>query len=441
MNIIITMLEELKLNYSEQLFQDTIEEINNINGNEISKNLKQFSTAINGQRDQFYDEIALIFKDDFELNPILYLLVWEEILSSFNQNSLDYFFDSCKSLDFNSDFTDFINGLIELNKENYDLALLHFNRIENEIAYYFLGLCYFELENDENAIKQNELFLDYLTETVKQSKVNGLALDSFIIIYWNVYNDLAYSNILIHSYDKALAYFNQSLEVLSLEENYQIRSKIKYDNDINDFEVFINNYLIALEKKGNFKKAVNILEFVLSKLKSNNYYQKLKEEFIQKIENNKDSEAIIQRLFKPKKPFEISSFQSIKLLSKEKSLEDMIVEQIKYGINVFGKELEIYQDDFIYGRQYRIPYINGILDLLLIEKSTNQLYLVELKRNEAGIEVVDQIENYISALSSQLERDIKGIICLHKPNQALIDLVKSKENIDLFTYNFQFNQL
>ena len=48
MNKIITILEELKLNYSEQLFQDTIEEINNINGNEISKNLKQFSTAING---------------------------------------------------------------------------------------------------------------------------------------------------------------------------------------------------------------------------------------------------------------------------------------------------------------------------------------------------------------------------------------------------------
>lgn len=179
----------------------------------------------------------------------------------------------------------------------------------------------------------------------------------------------------------------------------------------------------------------------MDKYPSSVYFQKLKLEFFSKQENTKNTDDIIQRLFKPKKPFEISNFQSVKLLSKEKSLEDMIVEQIKYGIKVFGKELEIYQDDFIYGRQYRIPYINGILDLLLIEKTTNQLYLVELKRNVAGIEVVDQIENYISALSRQLDRDIKGIICLHKPNQALIDLVKSKENIDLFTYNFEFNQL
>lgn len=441
MKKLITMLEELKSNFSDQLFRDTLEELNNIQQNTITQNLVEIKKAINGQKDQFYDEIAYIFKEDFETNPILYLIAWEELLSSFDENTLDYFFESCKSIDYNSDFTDMINGLKELNQNNFDIAILHFNRIEHEIVHYFLGLCYFELENDENAIKQNEVFLNYLKNLISNIKKDTLPKETFNIVLWNLLNDLAYSHIVIYEHEKALAYFNQSLKIFSLEENYAIRSQIVDENGVNDFEIFLNNYLVALEKTGNFKKAVKVLEFILSKLKSNHYYQKLKEDFIQKIEKNKDSEDILQKLFKPKKPFEISQFHALKLLSKEKSLEDMIVEQIKYGINIFGKELEIYQDDFIYGRQYRIPEINGILDLLLIEKSTNQLYVVELKRNEAGVEVVQQIENYITALSTQLNRDIKGIICLHQPNQALINEVKTKDNIELFTYSFEFNQL
>ncbi|MGV0919912.1 endonuclease NucS domain-containing protein [Empedobacter falsenii] len=440
MNKIITMLEELKLNYSEQLFQDTIEEIEN--NYELSNNIEEFSVAVNGQKDQFYDELAYLFKDDFELNPILYLIIWEQIISCFDNQTLNYFYNSCKSIDLDTNFTDFINGLMEMSNDNYELALLHFNRIDQEIAYFFLGICYFKLENDENSIKQNQLFIEYLTDFIENDiDKSELELSVFDDIYWNLYNDIAYSYIMLYDYNEALKYFEKSINIYDLEINYQTRATITLDNGLDDFQVFVNNYLLALEKSRNYSEALKVINFVIKKYPTSSYYENLKKEFTTKIENNNNSDEIIKRLFKPKKPFEISSFQSIKLLSKEKSLEDMIVEQIKYGINVFGKELEIYQDDFIYGRQYRIPYINGILDLLLIEKSTNQLYLVELKRNKAGIEVVDQIENYISALSRQLERDIKGIICLHKPNQALIDLVKSKENIDLFTYNFQFNQL
>ena len=119
----------------------------------------------------------------------------------------------------------------------------------------------------------------------------------------------------------------------------------------------------------------------------------------------------------------------------------MIVEQIKYGFKVFGKQLEIYQDEEIFGRQYYIQSVNGILDLLLIDKSNDILYVVELKRNEAGIEVVEQIENYIRGLSSQLKREVKGIISLHKPDKNLVELIKTKPNIELYTYEFQFKNV
>ena len=113
----------------------------------------------------------------------------------------------------------------------------------------------------------------------------------------------------------------------------------------------------------------------------------------------------------------------------------------KYGFNVFGKKLEIYQDKEIFGRQYYIQNVNGILDLLLIDKSNDTLYVVELKRNEAGIEVVEQIESYIKGLTSQLKREVKGIISLHKPDKNLVELIKTKPNIELYTYEFQFKNV
>lgn len=78
---------------------------------------------------------------------------------------------------------------------------------------------------------------------------------------------------------------------------------------------------------------------------------------------------------------------------------------------------------------------------MLIDKSDNTLYIVELKRNEAGIEVVEQIEKYIIGLSEQLNRKIKGIICLHKSDEKLQNLVNTKSNIELYTYQFEFKQL
>jgi RecB family endonuclease NucS len=67
--------------------------------------------------------------------------------------------------------------------------------------------------------------------------------------------------------------------------------------------------------------------------------------------------------------------------------------------------------------------------------------MVELKRNEAGIEVVEQIEKYIDGLSKELNKNIKGIICLHKPDNLLKELVKTKENIELYTYGFEFKKI
>jgi hypothetical protein len=40
-----------------------------------------------------------------------------------------------------------------------------------------------------------------------------------------------------------------------------------------------------------------------------------------------------------------------------------------------------------------------------------------------------------------MNRNIKGIICLHQPDNLLSELVKSKENIELYTYGFEFKKI
>src|SRR5690606_9657522 len=163
-------------------------------------------------------------------------------------------------------------------------------------------------------------------------------------------------------------------------------------------------------------------------------YKNLKD----RLESKSLSEEVIQSIFKPKKPFGLESFQEVKLLSKEKALEDMIIEQIKYGYKVFGKELEVYQNEKMYGRQYRLYDINGILDLLLFEKNTKQLYVVELKRDSVGIEVIAQIGGYMDSLTKEFGQPVKGIICSHRASKELVQELGNHESIELYSYHFDF---
>jgi tetratricopeptide (TPR) repeat protein len=296
--------------------------------------------------------------------------------------------------------------------------------------------------NFENAIKQNLFFFENWNEYLKLSSNEGDDLTTTngnLIASWNIYNDLGYLYNRIFEYETAKSYYEKVLALTSLEDNFIIRFPIEHEG-INDFDVFISNYLFCLEKTRDYAKCVEVLGFVTSKLPNNIYYSKQKLRFEEKIKQIGLGEEIIKQASPRKTPFNIAKFSPTKILAREKALEEMIIEQIKYGFKVFGKALELYVSSSIYGRQFAIPGINGILDLLLIDKASDTLYVVELKRNEAGIEVVEQIERYMEGLAKHLKQKVKGIICLHKPDEQLKLMVRSKPDIELFTYHFDFKQ-
>ncbi len=438
------LLEELKENFTDELLKESVKCFTDeLIVEDLLSNENKSKEVLNGQSIEFYTEIAKEFVLDLEEFPQQYFLFWESILGFFHPKTLTLFLEISNTISNNSDASDYINGFIESDNGKPEIALFYFNRIDDFASCYFIGLCYLELENYENAIKNYILFLNHFVELrnkiLETSEIDLSESVHYTLTISYVYKDLGYLYNRISDFENAKLFYEKSLELVNLEINYE--SNYNPELEIDNFTIFVNNYLWTLEKTGNFKKCIEILDFVITKCPNDIFYKNQRLKFIEKTEKHSFANEIINNLFKVKKPFNINSFQETKLISKEKILEDMIVEQIKYGYNVFGKKLEIYQDNEIFGRQYYIQSVNGILDLLLIDKTNDILYVVELKRNEAGIEVVGQIENYIEGLTSQLKREVKGIISLHKPDKNLIELIKTKPNIELYTYEFQFKNV
>jgi len=252
-----------------------------------------------------------------------------------------------------------------------------------------------ELDNFENSIKNNLFFLDEFETRIQNMNTKIETGDlkenfDYLLVKYNVHNDLAYAYNRIGDYSKAYKQYEEVLKVFSLDELFSFNHEADPEQDF--FLIIINNMLLSAEKIGKYGKGLELLEFAIFKYPSNVYYQELKMKFTEKTSNISIADEIITQVFKPKRPFNIEKFEASKLIAKEKILEDMIIEQIKYGYKVFEKEFEVYQDERIFGRQYYISTVSGKLDLLLIEKGTNILYVVELKRNEAGEEVVEQVE-------------------------------------------------
>jgi tetratricopeptide (TPR) repeat protein len=440
------LLIKLKENYTEEKLKEVTECIEgemNISELFIHGNYQKAKQLLNGQNEEFYKSLAVKFVDDLNNYPDMYFLTWEPLLSCFNNVSKEIFFVYSLQEAVQTDATDFINGIVELEKGKPEIACFHFNRIDDYVAAYFLGMCYMELEGYENAIKNYQLFLNKFEETIQGTKnknINLQEVHDVIITKWNVYMDLGYCFNRLEEYDTAKTYYAMAFDIFGLEDCYEIYTKNNRE-DVDDFQILINNYLLSLEKTDNYTAAIEVLNFTISKYPLEAYFRNLRKRFEEKLSHHDFANQLITRLFKPRKPFNINKFEEVKLIAREKALEDMIVEQIKYGFKVFNRSLEIYQDDNIFGRQYYISSVNGILDLLLIDKVSQTLYVVELKRNEAGVEVVDQIERYMKGLSKELKKEVKGIICLHKPDEQLFELVKTKDNIELYTYHFEFNKL
>lgn len=98
------------------------------------------------------------------------------------------------------------------------------------------------------------------------------------------------------------------------------------------------------------------------------------------------------------------------------------------------------RDEQPYGRQFPIPGI-GFIDLLAEDIESNDLVVIELKRNEATREIIGQICDYVGWVRRNLakpEQQVIPIICLHKADERLKSAAEVA-GIEVFVYDLSFH--
>ena len=63
------------------------------------------------------------------------------------------------------------------------------------------------------------------------------------------------------------------MDLFSLDENYKINHSFKIDENLDEFIVFANNYLLSLEQTRNYSKCIEVVTFLIEKYPNDYFYK------------------------------------------------------------------------------------------------------------------------------------------------------------------------
>lgn len=121
----------------------------------------------------------------------------------------------------------------------------------------------------------------------------------------------------------------------------------------------------------------------------------------------------------------------------ETHLEEFIYENWR-NIN-WGSKLELYKTDEQDGRQF--PAGTWSIDFLALDKDTNDLVVIELKRGKTSDSTVGQLLRYISWIKENIaesNQNVRGIIIAKEVDEALKYAVKNLAHIEVKKYEVNF---
>ncbi len=355
-------------------------------------------------------------------------------------------------------------------KEEFSVAIDYLENLvylNNELwtPRFLLSEIYQQVENYQNALIQSKLALEMLDKHYEaEASVNEK--DSMIPLIWNyqidihvkisffyekqnkfkeavkhleflikrevelsnLYGHSAYLNNRIKNHKKAIEYANREIKISNLESAHWnkvegLRKLAKKKEALAAFKILKS---ISKKKKA-LANELNLINGIKAAIKS---YTK---------ENITLSKVLPDKI---KNKF-LKSKKATKNLEREDVLENLLFLRINSGTKTFGKELEIFENKYYFGKQLFAGKA-GILDLLVIEKRKNILWVVELKRNHDYNDAFEQTQRYMKWVKKNIAKKgqiVKGIICLFKPSDLLLNQVRESLDIELHTYEFDFKKL
>lgn len=402
------------------------------------------SAAIQSLPSAYLDLIATDIVNDLIDNPIFYVIQHLPLYDLMDSEQASYLNSKVLEIGGGTDAVTIYAALNLMEHGNHETALSYLNGLEGNIyAKYLKGLSYVQNEEPENAVRHFQNLLSELKKLEKSFLPNiDLLSDLSYTLFWldiqfnllGLFNHLSY-------YKKTVDTGETIINEMSLAIFKDLSDLKTTDANNSDYEYLCANYSYALNKVKGPRAAVKFLQDAQKYAKDSSAIASSLKEYSEKAKAHDDVDAILRPLRPVKRATSVTTFYKTSRFAREKQLEDMMIEHIKYGYEIFNRKLQLYEDEHFIGRQYRLKTGRHILDLLLIEEATDTLYVVELKRNQAGAAVYHQTRNYMDLLKNETNKKVKGIICLHEFQQDLQELVKQDPEIELFTYNFNFKKI
>ncbi len=125
------------------------------------------------------------------------------------------------------------------------------------------------------------------------------------------------------------------------------------------------------------------------------------------------------------------------LFYMEKQLEDFLIEN--WEKTELSKQYDlIIENGVLLSKQYKTNI--GNIDILVTEKKTNCLVVIELKKNQTSDDTVGQITRYMGWLKEHKAKQgvVKGIIIAARYDKRLDYALKMVPNIDVYLYEVDF---
>ena len=414
-----------------------------LNAGDVDADNDYMSAAVQTLPNEFLNIIARVIAQDLIDNPIFYVIQHLPFYELMDDEQAGYLNSKVIEIAWQTDAAAIYTALDLVESENYDTALLYLNGLEHNLyAMSLKGLCFIHTDEPENALRHFVQVKNTLEDAIKGlEQPEYLTTDANYLLFeldinlnlLGLYTQLKY-------YKKAISIGKSIEEQFALDVLADVVSVWKNKTDHTDYEFYCLNYAHAIAQLHGPQDAMKFMHRAMDYGNGSMPLAMANGEYMKRAASHDEADAILKPLRPVKRATSVTTFSKTSRFAREKQLEDMMIEHIKYGYEIFNRKLELYEDDHFIGRQYRLKTGRHILDLLLIEKSTDTLYIVELKRNYAGKEVYEQTRTYVESLRKETNKKVKGIICLHEFNQELVELVKEDQDMELFTYNFNFNK-
>ena len=395
-------------------------------------------TLINDQHEDFYGALARELVADLNKDAIRYFLDWQPLLSLFDRRSIQLLYAAGVQRAGTTEAGYCLQGLQALDNDRPEDALFFFHSLSGAMRHYFAARCYAAMQLWENALRQYDEFFETTIDswmTVNDEKAQD---DYFLMAQWHAYKELGYCTCRLGRYEDARMNYELAFEYINIGNIYII-SQGRTGSDAQFFHTMVSHYLLALEKTGHYDTALELVAFALQHYPADAFYTSVKKRCEAAMGQQDFASQLLTQVFQPEAS--LCAPATMLATTPEKALAQLIIAQLQQGGAVFQKRLRVYEERFIYGQHYYVADAGCFVNLLLEEEATGTLYAVNVAAQGAGPAVVDQLEHCIEALAVQLERDVKGILCLFDADDQLSEWVSADGHIEVYSWQLGFRSL